>query len=94
MDVNKNINDVLPDEMIIEVLEKIDLPEVVLIISKTCSLWEKLIAQSILQPKILTLASQSWKFNSIIQAKGWTGTDDDTELILSLYHTYAFFSSK
>ena len=90
-----NINDILPNEMITEVLEKIDLPEVVLNTSKTSpALWRNLIAQSILKPKILTLASQSFKFNSIIQAKGWTGTDDDTELILSLYHTYAFFSSK
>ena len=89
-----NIDDVLPNEMITEILEKIDLPEVVLNTSKTSPLWRNLIAQSILKPKILTLASQSWKFNSIIQAKGWTGTDDDTELILSLYHTYAFFSSK
>ena len=75
------INDVLPNEMITEILEKIDLPEVVLNTSKTCPLWTNLIAQSILKPKILTLASQSCKFNSIIQAKGWTGTDDELSLI-------------
>ena len=89
-----NINEVLPNEMLTEILEMVDLPEVVLNTSKTSPLWRNLIAQSILKPKILTLASQSWKFNSIIQAKGWTGTDDDTELILSLYHTYASFSCK
>ena len=88
-----NFNE-LPIEMILEVLEKINLPELVVNISKTCLLWRHLIAQYILRPKILTLASQSWKFKRTIQDMGWTGTGDEPELILSLYHTYEYFTSK
>ena len=91
-----NIND-LPDEMILEILEKLPLREVVVNTSKTCLSWRNLVAQHILAPKIQALAAKSSNFKWTIQdkAKGWTGTvDDEPELIISLYHTYEYFSSK
>ena len=87
-----NIND-LPNEMILEVLEKLTLRELVGNTSKTCLLWRNLIAQYTLRPKIQALASESRNFKRIIQDNDWTGTDDEPEQILSLYHTYASFSS-
>ena len=90
-----NIND-LPNEMILEILEKLS-PSELVNASKTCLRWRNLIASLLntQSDQILQLASQSRKFKGIIQDKGWTGTDDEPELILSLYHhTYASFSSK
>ena len=88
-----NIND-LPNEMILEILEKLPPREVVVNTSKTCLLWRNLYAQYTVRPKILALAAQSRKFKRTIQDMGWTGTDDEPQLILSLYHTYEDFTSK
>ena len=88
-----NIND-LPNEMVLEILEKLPPREVVVNTSKTCLLWRNLYAQYTVRPKIQALAAQSRKFKRTIQDMGWTGTDDEPQLILSLYHTYEDFTSK
>ena len=88
-----NIND-LPVEMILEILEKLPPREVVVNTSKTCLLWRNLYAQYTVRPKIQALAAQSRKFKRTIQDMGWTGTDDEPQLILSIYHTYEYFTSK
>ena len=91
-----NISD-LPDEMILEILEKLPLREVVVNTSKTCLHWRNLVAQHILGPKIQALADKSSNFKRTIQGKTkrWTGTvEDEPELIISLYHTYEYFFSK
>ena len=91
--IKMNISD-LPNEMILEILEKLPPREVVVNTSKTSLLWRNLYAQYTVRPKIQALAAQSRKFKRTIQDMGWTGTDDEPQLILSLYHTYEYFTSK
>ena len=84
----------LPDEMLLEIFEKISLHELVVNTSKTSWHWRDLIAQYILGPKVLTLASDNEMFKKVILANGWIGRVDDPQLMLSLYHQYVLFTSK
>ena len=84
----------LPDEMLLEIFEKMSLHELVVNTSKTSWQWRDLIAQYILGPKVLTLSSDNEMFKKIILANGWIGEHNDPELMLSLYHQYVLFTSK
>ena len=88
------INDYLPMEMLMEIFEKIDLHCLVVSCSKTCMQWKENIVQHILGPNVLKLASVNEKFKRNIEKNGWSEDETDTELILSLYPSYEFHSSK
>ena len=88
------IND-LPDEMLLEILEKIQLHELVVSCSKTCFIWRDLIAQHILEPKLWRLANVNHLFKRVITDHGWTEekNSNESELIIFLYQKYEYFSS-
>ena len=94
MTTNASICD-LPIEMRLEILEKLSLHELVVNSSKTCHQWRDDIAQHILGPKILALAKVNEKFKMDIKEKGWAEeANNPTELLMSLYNKYEYFSSK
>ena len=93
MAANIVIND-LPLEMLLEILEYLNLHEAVDNASKTCQLWKEAVAQHILGPEVKKLACNNRKFKGDIMAKGWTEETKDTDLILSLYQDYEYWSSK
>ena len=85
----------LPIEMRLEILEKLSLHELVVNSSKTCHQWRDDIAQHILAPKILALAEVNEKFKMDIKEKGWAEeANNTTELLMSLYNKYEYFTSK
>ena len=93
MATTTGIND-LPIEMLLEIFENLKLHDLVVNSSKTCLQWREIIPQFILRPKILRLANVNGAFKKDIEEDGWTEETSDSELILSLYHKYEFYSSK
>ena len=84
----------MPVEMILEIFENLSLDELVVNSSKTCLQWRYIIGHFILAPKILRLANVNGIFKKEITEDGWTEESNDTDLILSLYQKYEFYSSK
>ena len=90
----------LPEEMLLEIFENLNLHELVATCSKTCFEWRDVIAHYILGPKIIQLANTNAHFKRDIEAKGWTEDTIDSndtkgnELIMSLYPKYDYYTSK
>ena len=87
------IND-LPVEMILEIFESLSLHELVVNSSKTCLRWREIIGQFILAPKIMRMANVNGTFKKEIKEDGWSEESNESNLILSLYQKYEFYSSK
>ena len=65
--------DDLPEEMLLEIFEKLSLFDLVVNCSKTCSEWKDIIAKHILAPHKRKSANVDAKFKMAIQENvGWT----------------------
>ena len=81
------IND-LPVEMLVEILEKLPLPEIVTYCIKVCAEWKHAIAKYILRPKIENLADVNAMFKTAIEKEGWNEDVNEPDMIISLYQKY------
>ena len=88
-----NIND-LPVQEFLHIFEFLNLHEAVTVYSKTCMYWKETIALDILSPKIYSLAQKNPRFKVAIERQGWTEDCKEPELILLLFTTYDYYSSK
>ena len=78
--------DDLPEEMLLEIFEKLSLFDLVVNCSKTCPEWKDIIAKHILGPKTRKFASMDVKFKMAIQENvGWTEESNATDLMFTIY---------
>ena len=89
----KNIND-MPVDDFLHIFEFLNLHEAVTVYSKTCMYWKETIAMDILSPKIYRLAQRNPRFKGAIKHQGWTEDCNDPEVVLLLFATYDYYSSK
>ena len=81
--------DDLPEEMLLEIFEKLSLFDLVVNCSKTCPQWKGIIAKHILGPNIRTFANIDAKFKMVIQENdGWTEESNATDLMFTIYGKY------
>ena len=79
----------LPDEMLLEIFEKMKLHEIMIHCADVCPHWADLIAQYILGSGIHKLANANPKFKMDIKDAGWMEDSiNKSDLILSLYPKY------
>merc|ERR1712018_1089260 len=84
---------VLPDEMLLEILEKLSLGELVDTCIKVCPQWKDVIAKHILGPKFQNLAHDSATFKTAMEKEEWNEDVNEVEMITSLYQKYEYWSS-
>ena len=84
------IND-LPVEMLVEILEKLPLPEIVAYCVKVCTEWQHAIAKYILRPKIENLADVNAMFKTAIEKEGWNEDVNEPDMIISLYQIQKYW---
>ena len=73
--------DDLPEEMLLEIFEKLSLFDLVVNCSKTCPKWKDIIDRHILGPNI-RFANMDAKFKMVVQENdGWTEESNATDLM-------------
>ena len=81
--------DDLPEEMLLEIFEKLSLFDLVVNCSKTCPEWKEIIAKHILKPNIRKFADMDGNNKMVIQENdGWTEESNATDLMFTIYGKY------